>query len=627
MTTESELSHAHAMELFNANLLDQALAIYKQLFTLNREDAQAWHMASAIAGMTGDYASAKTYSEQAIILSPQSHGPRLNLANILQLSGDLQGAMYQFKKALELNPGDPQTQTDIAKLHARLGEFKLAESQLQIVIQETPGYADAYNALGNVYRETSRTDAAANCFQQAISLKPDYVDALCNLGAVLVEQLRFKDADSCYSAALRYQPENSSILHGYGNLHQSTGDYDKAKACYQQALILNPADTGLTSSLASLYERCGEQDSASELLEPLIKSRQFTPDAAITYAKLCSKDGNYEAAIRTLKDALEETRSPGKIIDIYFSLGELYDRSGEYDEAFDYFKRANELDTNSVAVQDYSAYVKVISEFYNSQRWPILPRSSNKSELPVFIVGMQRTGTSLVEQILASHPQVSPGGERNDIFTIVDSLQSISEPTSNLPGLLEKLTAEQLDKLSNKHLASIELLSKGHLRFTDKTPLHGILLGFINQLLPGSRVIVCNRNPLDTCLSIYFHRFNAFHGYAKHLDTLGALFREYHALIAHWINILDIDILQVQYEELVRDPDENIRNVIGFCGLDWDDNCLAFHRNKRTVNTPSYNQVRRPIYTSSIERWKHYDKHLGSLRTALETDNQQIIAP
>jgi hypothetical protein len=189
------------------------------------------------------------------------------------------------------------------------------------------------------------------------------------------------------------------------------------------------------------------------------------------------------------------------------------------------------------------------------------------------------------------------------------------------------LTAERLDKLSNKHLASIELLSQGQLRFTDKTPLHGILLGFINQLLPGSRVIVCNRTPLDTCLSIYFHRFNAFHGYAKHLDALGTFFREYYALMAHWINILDIDILQVQYEELVHNPDKTIRKIIGFCGLDWDDNCLAFHRNKRTVNTPSYNQVRRPIYTSSIERWKHYDKHLGPLRTALEKDKQHIIAP
>ena len=180
------------------------------------------------------------------------------------------------------------------------------------------------------------------------------------------------------------------------------------------------------------------------------------------------------------------------------------------------------------------------------------------------------------------------------------------------------MTTGLLDKLSTDYLSSIESLSKGHLRFTDKTPLHGILLGFINQLLPGSRVIVCNRDPLDTCLSIYFHRFNAFHGYARHLDTLGAFYREYYTLMEHWINILDINILQIQYEELVRNPDDTIRKIIEFCGLDWDDNCLSFHKNKRIVNTPSYNQVRRPIYTSSIERWKHYDQHLEPLRNSLK---------
>ena len=619
MATESDISHAHALELFNANLLDQALAMYEQLFTLDRKDAQAWHMASAIAGMSGDYAAARAYSEQAITLSPQSHGPRLNLANILQASGDIQGALHQFNRALEIKPGDPQTQTDLAGLHARLGEFSMAESLLQSVIQNTPAYANAYNALGNVYRETSRPDAAANCFQQAIRIRPDYVDALCNLGAVLSEQLRFQDADSCYSAALRYQPDNPSILHGYGNLHQSTGNFDKARDCYQQALTQNPADTGLAASLASLYERCGEQESAAALLEPLKESRQLTPDAAITYANLCSKNGNYTAAIQALQDTLETTQSPGKIIDIYFSLGELYDRRGEYDKAFDYFRKANNLDTSSVAVQDYSAFVEVISEFYNSQRWPSLPRSGSKSELPVFIVGMPRTGTSLVEQILASHPQVRPGGERNDIFTIVDSLQTKPGRSRNLQGVLEALTTERLDELSADYLASIESPSEEHMRFTDKTPLHGILLGFINQLLPRSRVIICNRAPLDTCLSIYFHRFNAFHGYARRMDDLGAFYREYYALMEHWINILDINILPIQYEELVMNPDTTIHKLIEFCGLEWDENCLSFYKNKRTVNTPSYNQVRRPIYTSSIERWKNYDKHLKKLRSALNS--------
>ena len=405
MASKPDKLHARALELFNAQQFDQALEIYKRLFTQNRGDAQAWHMAGAIAGITGDYTAAKKYSMQAVSLSPQAHGPCLNLATILQATGDFQEAMSYFQRALELKPGDPQALTGLANLHARLGEFALAENYLQSSIHNTPQYTDAYNALGNIYRETSRPDAAIACFQQAIRIKPDYIDALCNLGAVLSEQLKFAEADTCYSTALRYQPGNPSVLHGYGNLQQSMGNYDKARDCYQQALRQDPADTGLLSSLASLHERCGEQVTAIKVLAPFIQSGQFTPDAAVTYAKLCRKSGDHEIAIQALKETLKTLQNPAKIIDLHFSLGELYDQSGKYEEAFRHFEKANNIDAGTAPAADYPALIKVISEFYNSQHWPALPRSTTRSEQPVFIVGMPRSGTSLVEQILASNPR------------------------------------------------------------------------------------------------------------------------------------------------------------------------------------------------------------------------------
>jgi hypothetical protein len=230
---------------------------------------------------------------------------------------------------------------------------------------------------------------------------------------------------------------------------------------------------------------------------------------------------------------------------------------------------------------------------------------------------MPRTGTSLVEQILASHPQVKPGGERGDIFKIIDSIKPDQETNAHSIPTLKTLSPELLNKLAIQYIASIEAPSKGYIRFTDKAPLHGEILGFINQLLPKCRVVVCNREPLDACLSIYFHRFNTFHGYAKRLDTLGVFFREYQKLIRHWINILDIEIFEIQYEELVKNPEKLIRELVDFCGLEWNERCLTFHENRRTVNTPSYDQVRRPMYTDSIGRWKHYAKHLEPLRAAL----------
>jgi len=618
MSNKQKNLHKRAQVFFHANRLKEALELYRKLCRLNDNDTQAWHMAGAIAGMSGDHASAKTCCEKVIALSPNTHGPYLNLANILMATGRFQEAMQRFQQALRLKPGDPQTLTNLANLHTQLGQFEQATECLQNAIHANPGYPEAHNNLGNLYREMSKLEEAQSCFHQALKIKPDYVDALCNLGATLSDQLKFVEAENCYSRALQIAPDNIAALRNLGNLYQSTGEFEQAKQCYEKVLKSTPSDINTLSSLATLHERCGDAKAALELLSPLIRSRQYDADSALTYAKLCSKQGNDESGIQTLSETLNTPVSPNKIIDIYFAMGELYDHSGQYDHAFNYFRKANDLDTGRQPTQNPDVTLKPTIEFFSRDRLKKLPRASIDSEVPVFIVGMPRTGTSLVEQILASHPLVSAGGERGDIFNIIDSITRPAQQGTGFPALLESIEQDTLDELVTQHLNRISTLGSDCIRFTDKTPLHGLHLGFISQLFPRSRVIICNRNALDTCLSIYFHRFNAFHGYANQLDTLGCFFREYYKLMQHWIDVLDIEILSIQYEALAREPDKYIRNIINFCGLNWDNNCLLFHKNKRTVNTPSYDQVRKPMYTNAIDRWKHYDKHLASLRKALD---------
>jgi hypothetical protein len=256
-----------------------------------------------------------------------------------------------------------------------------------------------------------------------------------------------------------------------------------------------------------------------------------------------------------------------------------------------------------------------------------LPRASNTSALPVFIVGMPRSGTSLVEQILASHAAVQPGGERGDIINIVESLKSHPGLSGTYPELLDTITPDLIDELSDDYLNMIGTLADGRVRFIDKTPFHGIHLGFINMLLPGSRIIICNRNPVDTCLSIYFHRFNDAHKYAASLTQLGTFYRHYARLVEHWIHVLDIDVLQVQYEELVSDSERIMRGIVDFCHLDWQPECLSFYNSRRIVNTPSYDQVRQPIYSSSVNRWENYAHYLEPLLLSLEGNEDQPSLP
>ena len=227
-----------------------------------------------------------------------------------------------------------------------------------------------------------------------------------------------------------------------------------------------------------------------------------------------------------------------------------------------------------------------------------------------------------MEQILASHPDVHAGGERSDISNMTDSLQKLSGLEGPYPDLLDTADHATMDRLAAHYLDLIRTPSAGCRRFTDKTPFHAMHLGFINLLLPAARIIVCRRDPRDTCLSIYFHRFNAYHDYASSLAGLGVFHRLYSALLDYWISTLDIKIMEVQYEELVANSDAEIYRLTDFCGLERNPACLSFHRNPRTLNTPSYDQVRQPMYSSSVNRWKHYVRHLEPLQRALAGDER-----
>lgn len=618
MNDNPDTLHARAEALFRENRLEEALSVYQNLCAQLPADPQAWHMSGAIAGMLGEYVTAKACCEKVIALDPGAHGPYLNLGNVLLAMGLHEDALTRFQQALEIKPDDPQTLTNLSNLYSAMGRLDEAIGQLDAAIRSSPSCAEVYSNLGVVYRKKGDLNAAESCLRKALELKPAFVDALCNLGAVLSDRLEPDEAEVCYREALQHDPGNRTALRNYGNLYQTRGQYDKAEECYLRALSSDRNDIETASSLASLHERRGNHEAAITLLTPLITSGHYNTDSATTYATICRKLDRHEDAISLLEGLLGTPVTLNEKANIHFSLGELYDDRGKYKQAFEHFRAGNDIDANNTPDEDHEVFFRSVSRFFSKARMEQLPRAANASGLPVFIVGMPRSGTSLVEQILASHSEVEPGGERGDISTIVESLKHRTDPGGGYPDLLGALSQEQIDTLADEHLKIIGDLAKGRARFTDKTPFHGIHLGFINMLLPGSRVIVCKRDPVDTCLSIYFHRFNAAHKYASSLVQLGNFYRHYASLIEHWIRVLDIRLLEVRYEELVSDSERGIREIVDFCGLEWQPACLSFYKNRRTIDTPSYNQVRRPIYSSSVNRWKNYEQHLKPLLQSLQ---------
>jgi hypothetical protein len=259
-------------------------------------------------------------------------------------------------------------------------------------------------------------------------------------------------------------------------------------------------------------------------------------------------------------------------------------------------------------------------EVFSAENAARRPRAVNKSRLPIFIVGMPRSGTSLIEQILASHSEVYGAGELEDLPALVDSLAEMVGSKTPYPQCVDILKRKGLDEIAQRHLGKLAGLSMKAARVTDKMPHNFLHLGVIDMLFPGARVIHCMRDPIDTCLSIYSLPFNASHHYSSDLVNLGAHYQRYQGLMAHWKKVLRVPMLDIQYEELVNNQEEVTRKMLDFCGLGWEERCLRFYESERSVVTFSYDQVRRPLYKKSVARWKNFEQHLGPLIKALQGD-------
>jgi tetratricopeptide (TPR) repeat protein len=362
--------------------------------------------------------------------------------------------------------------------------------------------------------------------------------------------------------------------------------------------------------LAKMLERENRLAEAYGYLLPLVSKAAVDDYTLITFAQVCTSLGRANEAIAPLEKMLErQDLRRRNMSTIHFTLGKLYDNQGGYDQAFLHFTRGNALENKKFNPSMYKERIEKTIRTYSSTIMQNAPCATNRSEVPVFIIAMPRSGTSLVEQILSSHPQVYGAGETGDIISYSEHLQPLINNG--------EITTERLDEFAEKHIEKIRSLSNNARRVTDKTVNSFMDIGLIQLMFPKARIIHCMRNPLDTCLSCYFTQFGAGHLYSCDLNNLAIYYRQYHRIMEHWKRVSGLKILDVHYEELVHDLEAGAQSMIQFLGLDWDSNCLDFHNADRQVDTYSYDQVRQSVYTSSANRWKNYEKQIGALKNSL----------
>lgn len=633
--------------------------------------AEAWINLSAIHGMQGNFHDALHCAHKGVELAPGSLQGWINLARAARSCGELGQAASACQRAHKL-PGCPaEIYLEGGLLLAHLGKPGDAAPLLRSFLDHHPDHRDAAITLSKVLAHRGDIDGAIGVREEYSRRRPGDLPALLELGSIYIESGKLREAWRICEQALRAEPDNTSALLFKATLLMHERRPSEARDIFERLDRMNPGTPQILMQLSQVcrelsdmeasiaynkaaleYDPCNipallslssammYRDTAEswKLLEQAMAIAPDEPATLVLKAELLEFGGKKLEAWNCVQSAIERgytdtrainvaasvapaigkseeaiarlekhARQPGISASnrsiVHFTLASLCDKIGDYDRAFEHAIIANRL--KNVRHDDNAHLVQInrLMAVYGASCIDSLPRSGIASDLPIFIVGMPRSGTSLVEQILSCHSQVKARGETTDIPSITGSIPYYPDGVRNL-------SREKLDALAQAHLQHISESAPEALRITDKLPGNFLFLGIIWQLFPGARVVNCRRDPRDVCLSNFMTDFGGGHEHSYHLESLARVCKSYQDLMTHWRHVLPMPILDVRYEELVAEPRTQVERILGFCGLDWEDACLSFHMSSRQVLTASYDQVRQPLYTRSIARWKHYERHL-----------------
>jgi tetratricopeptide (TPR) repeat protein len=539
-------------------------------------------------------------------------------------------AAVSYQQAVCWKPDLAEAHNNLGVAYAEQGKLEEATASFQQAITSKPEYPDAHNNLAVVRRRRGQLAAAETSVREALRLKPDYPEALNNLGLTLRELERLDEAVASFREALRFRPDYADAFNNLGLALKDQGQLAEAAASLQRAVELKPDFVEAHNNLGAALTEQGEGEEAIPRFQQAL---QLKPDYAQAYYNLAelAAENQYQFSAReinSIKTLLSANQLPAKDASLlHYTLAILLNKTKQYDQAFEHFRDANRLQKldlrQSGLIFDQEQYRRFIDRVIATCSAGYFERVRSfgiPSELPVFIVGVPRSGTSLVEQILACHPKVFGAGERTDIKHLAAAVRRQLQCSEDYPESLERLNEETVRSLAVPYLARLQELAGPAARLTDKLPGNFNYLGLIATIFPQARVIHCRRGPLDTCVSCFCQNFKNI-SYAQSLEDLGFHYRQYERLMAHWRRVLPIPMLDVDYEALVADQEKVSRQMIAFLGLEWDDRCLHFHEHRRAVYTASKLQVRRPIYASAVGRWKRFERHLGPLIQALHADS------
>jgi tetratricopeptide (TPR) repeat protein len=512
---------------------------------------------------------------------------------------------------------DPTTDR-LKEVQALLGrrDIVAAEALARALHKSEPHRADVNNALGIVLLSAKALGSALKCLEFAVNKEPQNALYLHNLGTACLDLGLIEFASGPLSKALALNPGLTKTLWQLGEYYRKSGKPDLALPYLEKACQIEPQNASYRLALGDVFEMLGRSADARACFLVLRDHPKLANSALYRLAT------NGEHALSSPLLAEMETKLNAGGLDprttnaLHLGAAHIREQNGDYAAAFAHFRKANEADAVPFDLARFKAWIDQVIAVFTPDAFARRRMKGSSSGLPVFVIGMPRSGTTLTERIIARHPQAAGAGEL-DRMRKIGVTTGYHDDIGKFLSVLDAMPAQGVKALGDKYINLLRFFAPTANRIVDKMPHNFEMLGLIGLLLPEARIVHLRRNPVDTCLSCYQNKLSQWHGYKRDLTTLGLYYREYARLMDHWRRVLPLKFLDVEYEKLTGDFENEAKKLIAFLDLPWDEACLSFHESTEAVRTLSRHQVRNPIYRSSVGRWRHYENELQPLLSAL----------
>jgi tetratricopeptide (TPR) repeat protein len=603
--------------------LGEAESVLRTVVSRNPGYAKAHEELGTVLLMAGRAAEARVLLERAIELDDRLQSARLKLSSALAAIGEVEQARSTLDLTARRDPA-LKALTDAAE-NVLAGRLEEAEKKYREVLARQPDHVDALRGLGNVARRMHQYRDAAALLRRAVELAPDYAPAWGELGAVLIEMDEHEEALESIRRALRLEPDSASHQLNLGNALARAGRHAAAIEAFERSRTLEPERPGIHLALGNALKTMGRHD---EAVAEYRRSIALAPDFAEGYWSLSNlKTFRFDTdEIAAMEGLLTGGRlSPEASVQLHFALGHAYESRGDHERAFAAFAQGNagrRAREHYDPVQTEHVNDRIV-EVFTAEFLAEHAGHGNPDPAPILIVGLPRSGSTLIEQILASHSLVEGTQELPSLARVVQRISRGRRGAGPYPEALRDFQAGDWADCGRRYLDHTSRYRRGAPRFIDKMPNNFPNIGLVHLMLPRARIIDARRHPLDTCVSCYKQLFAQGQTFTYDLLELGEYYLQYLRMMEHWDRVLPGRVLHVQYEDVVGNLEGQARRMLDYCGLDWEEGCLRFHETVRAVRTASSEQVRRPIYRDAIESWRRYERHLGPLIDTL----RDVIGP